>query len=159
MFDLKSIYFYFLAIQINLIKFVKKIYFSSNFYNKSLISRIPQQFYFYPNPFLLSLIANYKTYLFKINEIDSNVFWVKQKNIFEEKQLHSFLWLNLINRKSDSKYIQKLINIWIIKNSKYRKNIWENSCSICLVYCFNSSYAMDLSLSQIWKSYTLCRWQ
>ncbi len=127
MFDLKSIYFYFLALQIDLIKFFKRIYFTSNFYNKSLISKIPQQFYFYPNPLLLNLITNYKMYLFKINEIDSNVFWVKQKNISEEKKIHSFLWLNLIDRKSDSKSIQKLISIWMIKNSKYKKNIWESS--------------------------------
>ena len=127
MFDLKSIYFYFLAVQINFIKFFKKIYFASNFYNKSLVSKIPQQFYFYPNPFLLGLITNYKMYLFKINEIDSNVFWVKQKNSKEEKKIHSFLWLNLIDRKSDSKSIQKLISIWMLKNSKYKRNIWESS--------------------------------
>ncbi len=127
MFDLKSIYFYFLAVQINFIKFFKKIYFASNFYNKSLVSKIPQQFYFYPNPFLLGLITNYKMYLFKINEIDSNVFWVKQKNSIEEKKIHSFLWLNLIDRKSDSKSIQKLISIWMLKNSKYKRNIWESS--------------------------------
>ena len=68
MFNLKSIYFYFLAIQISLIKFIKKIYFSTNYYNKSLISKAPQQFYFHPNPFLLSSITNYKKYSFKISE-------------------------------------------------------------------------------------------
>ena len=91
MFNLKSIYFYFLALQISLAKFIKKIYFSTKFYNKSLISKTPQQFYFHPNPFLLSLITNYKKHLFKINEIDPNIFWVKQKNIYEEKRIHSFL--------------------------------------------------------------------
>ena len=125
--NLKSIYFYFLAIQITIVKFIKKIYFSTSIYNKTLISKTPQQFYFYPNPFLLSLITNYKNYLFKINEIDSNVFWAKHKNIFEEEKLHSFLWLSLINRKSDSKSLQKIISVWMIKNSKYKKNIWENS--------------------------------
>ncbi len=127
MFNLKSIYFYFLALRISLIKFIKRIYFSTNFYNKSLISKTPQQFFFYPNPFLLRLITNYKYHLFKINEIDPNIFWIKQKSLLEEKKLHSFLWLNLMNRKSDSKSLQKIINIWMIKNSKYKKNIWENS--------------------------------
>ena len=89
MFNLKSIYFYFLAIQISLIKFIKKIYFSTNYYNKSLISKAPQQFYFHPNPFLLSSITNYKKYSFKISEIDPNLFWVDKKKTWEEKEIHN----------------------------------------------------------------------
>ena len=64
MLNLKSIYFYFLAIQISFIKFIKKIYFSTDYYNKSLESVTPQQFYFHPNPFLLSTITSYKNFSF-----------------------------------------------------------------------------------------------
>jgi len=127
MFNLKSIYFYFLAIQISLIKFIKKIYFSTSYYNKSLVSKTPQQFYFHPNPFLLSSITNYKKYSFKIGEIDPNVFWLNKKNAWEEKELHSFLWLNLIDRKNDGKSLQKIIDVWMLKHSKYKRNIWESS--------------------------------
>ena len=125
--NLKSIYFYFLAVQISLIKFFKKIYFSTNFYNKSLISKTPQQFYFHPNPFLLSSITNYKKYSFKVSEIDPNVFWVKKKNNWEEKEIHSFLWLNLIDRKNDGKSLQKIIDVWMLKHSKYKRKVWESS--------------------------------
>ena len=125
--NLKSIYFYFLAVQISLIKFFKKIYFSTNFYNKSLISKTPQQFYFHPNPFLLSSITNYKKYSFKVSEIDPNVFWVKKKNNWEEKEVHSFLWLNLIDRKNDGKSLQKIIDVWMLKHSKYKRRVWESS--------------------------------
>ena len=124
---LKSIYFYFLAVQIYFIKSIKKIYYTTNVYNKSLVSKNPQQFFFYPNPFLLNLITTYKKNLFRISDINLNDFWVKQKNIYEEKRLNSFLWLSLIDRKSESKHIQKIINVWILKNSKYKKNIWDNS--------------------------------
>ena len=127
MFNLKSIYFYFLALQVSLIKFIKKIYFSTNFYNNSLKSKTPQQFYFHPNPFLLSSITSYTKYSFKISEVDPNVFWINRKNTWEEKELHGFLWLNLIDRKNDGKSIQKIINIWILRYSKYKRNIWENS--------------------------------
>jgi len=127
MFNLKSIYFYFLAIQITLKKFIKKIYFSTSYYNKSLISKTPQQFYFHPNPFLLASITNYKKYSFKVSEVDPNLFWIKQKNIQEEKELNSFLWLNLIDRKNDGKMLQKIINIWMLKHSNYKKDIWESS--------------------------------
>ena len=127
MFNLKSIYFYFLAVQISLIKFIKKIYFSTNYYNKSLISKTPQQFFFHPNPFLLSTITNYTKHSFKIGEIDVNLFWVKKGNNKAQTELHDFLWLNLIDRKNDGKSIQKIIDVWILKNSKYKKNIWESS--------------------------------
>tara|TARA_B110001452_G_scaffold266378_1_gene273074 strand:- start:744 stop:2390 length:1647 start_codon:yes stop_codon:yes gene_type:complete len=127
MFILKSVYFYFLALHISLIKSIKKIYFSTSYYNKSLISKTPQQFYFHPNPFLLSSITNYKKYSFKISEIDPNIFWVKQKSIESEKDRHNFLWLNLIDRKNDGKSLQKIINIWMMKHSKYKRNIWDNS--------------------------------
>tara|TARA_X000001036_G_scaffold341975_1_gene321417 strand:+ start:798 stop:2444 length:1647 start_codon:yes stop_codon:yes gene_type:complete len=127
MLNLKSIFFYFLALQISVIKFIKKIYFSTNYYNKSLLSKTPQQFYFHPNPFLLSSITNYKKYSFKISEIDPNIFWIKQKNLYWEKDRHSFLWLNLVDRKNDGISLQKIINIWITKHSKYKKNIWDSS--------------------------------
>ncbi len=127
MFNLKSIYFYFLAVQISLIKFLKKIYFTTNFYNKSLISKTPQQFYFHPNPFLLSSITNYKKYSFKISEIDPNIFWIKKKNEREEKEVHSFLWLNLIDRKNDGRSLQKIIDVWMLKHSKYKRKVWESS--------------------------------
>ena len=127
MFNLKSIYFYFLALHISTIKFLKKIYFTTNIYNNSLKSKTPEQFYFQPNPFLLSSITNYKKYSFKISELDPNIFWLKKNKIWDEKELHSFLWLNLIDRKNDGKSLQKIIDSWIIKYSKYKRNLWENS--------------------------------
>ena len=79
MFGLKSVYFYLIACQITLIKFFKKLYFSSKNYNKSLESKTPQQVYYSPNPFLLSIITSYHNQSFKINDVDPNIFWLKDK--------------------------------------------------------------------------------
>ena len=79
MFGLKGAYFYLVAIQISIIKFFKKIYFSSNQYNKSLRSKTPTQVYFNPNPFLLSIISPYKKRLFEINDVSPNDFWLEKK--------------------------------------------------------------------------------
>ena len=127
MFNLKSIYFYFLALQISLIKFIKKIYFSTDYYNKSLTSQTPQQFYFHPNPFLLSSITNYKKYSFKISEIDPNVFWLDKKRTWEEKEIHNFLWLNLIDRKNEKETIEKIVGDWVKKYGNYKKDIWNEN--------------------------------
>ena len=117
MFRLKSVYFYLIACQITLIKFLKKIYFSSKNYNSSLESKTPQQIYYNPNPFLLSIISSYSGQSFQISEIDPNIFWVEDKKK-ETDQMHSFLWLSLIDRRTDNKKIKKIIYIWMLKNSK-----------------------------------------
>jgi len=126
MFGLKSVYFYLLAAQITLIKVLKKFYFTSKNYNKSLESITPRQVYYSPNPFLLSIITSYKIQSFKINEVDPNVFWLEDEKMNSE-QAHNFLWLNLIDRKGDQKNLKKIIYIWMQRNSKYQKKIWETS--------------------------------
>ena len=126
MLGFKSVYFYLIALQITFIKFFKRIYFSSNLYNKSLETNIPKQAHYNPNPFLLSIITAYKKKSFKISEIDPNLFWL-ENNKNEINKLHNFFWLNLIDRKTDSKNIKKIIYIWILKYSKYKQKIWETS--------------------------------
>ena len=126
MLGLKSVYYYLIALQITFLKFLKKIYFSSNRYNKSLKTKTPKQANYNPNPYLLSIITSYKKESFKISEVDPNLFWIenKKKNSI---QLHNFFWLNHIDRKTDGKNIKKIIYIWMLKNSKYKKKVWETS--------------------------------
>ena len=126
MFGLKGAYFYLVAIQVTLIKFFKKIYFSTKKYNNSLKSKIPSQVFFNPNSFLLSIISPYKQSSFKISDINPNDFWFesKNKNFLEQ---HNFLWLNLIDRKTDGKNIQKIIYLWMLNYSSFKKEIWETS--------------------------------
>ena len=126
MFGLKSVYFYLIACQITFIKFFKKLYFSSKNYNKSLETESPKQVYYNPNPYLLSIITSYNSQSFKINEIDPNIFWLENKKK-DAEQMHNFFWLSLIDRKTDHSKIKKIIYIWILRNSKYKKNIWETS--------------------------------
>ena len=126
MFGLKSVYLYLIACQITLIKFLKRIYFSSQNYNRSLETKTPQQLYYNPNPFLLSIISSYNMPSFQINEIDPNIFWLKSKKK-ESEQMHNFFWLSLIDRKTDHKKLKKIIFIWMLRNSKYKKEIWETT--------------------------------
>ncbi len=125
MFGLKDAYFYLVALQVTIIKFFKKIYFSSSYYNKSLISKTPIQVYFSPNSFLLSIISPYTKRSFKINEISPNDFWLENKNK-KIAEHHNFLWLSLIDRKIDGKNIQKIIYLWILKYSNFKKKNMGN---------------------------------
>ena len=126
MFGLKSVYFYLIAYQITLIKFFKKLYYSSKNYNKSLKSKTPQQVYYNPNPFLLSIITSYNNQSFKISDVDPNIFWLEDEKKNTD-QMHNFFWLNLIDRKADHKKLKKIIYVWMLRNSKYRQRIWETS--------------------------------
>ena len=122
MLNLKSAYFYFLAIKINFLKIIRKIYFTTNIYNESLKSKIPKQFYFFPNAFLLSSFTSYKNFIFKISEINPDNFWSNKKS----KNFHNFIWLNLIDRKDNAILIRKLILTWIQKNNKYKLLTWKS---------------------------------
>ena len=126
MFGLKSVYFYLIAYQITLIKFFKKLYFFSKNYNKSLKSKTPQQVYYNPNPFLLSIITSYSNQSFKVSDVDPNSFWLEDEKKNTD-QMHNFFWLNLIDRKADHKKLKKIIYVWMLRNSKYRQRIWETS--------------------------------
>ena len=127
MISLKTAYYYTLAVKINLIKVFKKIYFTTGFYKKSLISKVPSQFFFFPNPFLMSSFSNYKKFAFQINSLDPNKFWEQNYSSKENKELHNFLWLSSIDRKDDTFTLRKIISLWNLNNLKYKPLIWETS--------------------------------
>ena len=157
MFGLKSVYFYLIACQVILIKFFKKIYFSSKNYNKSLETFTPQQVYYSPNPFLLSIITTYKKRSFKISEIDPNIFWLENKNN-DSKEMHNFFWLNLIDRKTDHKKIKKIIYIWMLKNSKYNQITWETSALSARIisWVLNIDFILNNSTFDFRKNFLGC---
>ena len=126
MFNFKAVFFYILAVKINFFNFLKKIYFTTNYYNKSLKSKTPKQLYFFPNSFLLSSFINRKIFAFKLSQININTFWAYHSTNEESQSLNSFFWLNLINRKNDGLVIQKIISIWIEDNNKYNNKNWQN---------------------------------
>ena len=101
MLDLKSIYLYLLSIKKITVKNIRKIFFSTAFYNKRLITESPTRFFFYPNPYLLSPLLNHREILLKISKFEANYFWNNSRNENDIKNLHSFLWLTLIDRKND----------------------------------------------------------
>ena len=123
----RTVYYYILAVKINVIKIFKKIYFKTKFYKKSLISKVPSQFFFFPNPFLMSFFSNYKKFAFQIKDLDPDKFWDQNYSHKEKKELHNFLWLSSIDRKDDASTLRKIISLWNLNNLKYKSLIWETS--------------------------------
>ena len=127
MLNFKAAYFYLIAVKILLVRFLKNIYFSTNYYKKSLKTKLPEQLYFYPNPLLLSSFISQKIFTFKLSKINIDTFWDTFETQKEEEELNVFFWLNLINRKNDGSIIQQIISDWIKNNIKYKKKNWDNS--------------------------------
>jgi len=90
MLDLKSVYLYFLSIKKITTKSIREIFFSTNFYNKLLLSHNPSRFFFYPNPYLLSPLLNHKDLLLKISKFEANYFWNNSKDDNEKKKSTQF---------------------------------------------------------------------
>ena len=146
MLDLKGIYIYLLSLQKITTKYLREIFFSTPFYNKLLLSEIPSRFFFYPNPHLLSPLLNHKDSLIKLSKFEANYFWIASKDNNETKNLHGFLWLNLIDRKNEKETLQKIIDDWIKKYGDYKKNIWnENILSKRLIAWISNA---DIILSK-----------
>ena len=77
---------------------------------------------------------NHKDLLVKISDEDVNNFWINILKNKERKSIHNFLWLNLVDRKNESKIIQKIIEEWIVKYNNYKKDIWsDNLISIRII--------------------------
>ncbi len=127
MISFKTAYYYILAVKINFIKIFKRIYFTTGLYRKSLISKVPSQFFFFPNPFLMSSFSNYKKFAFQINDLDPDNFWTQNYSHKEKRELHNFLWLSSIDRKDDASTLRKIISLWNQDNLKYKSLIWETS--------------------------------
>ena len=123
----KTAYYYILAVKINLIKLFKKIYFTTSFYRRTLISKVPGQFLFFLNPFLMSSFSSYKKFAFKINNLDPAKFWDQNCSSKEKGELHNFLWLSSIDRKDNASTLRKIISLWNFDNLKYKSLIWETS--------------------------------
>ena len=73
----KSIYIYILSLRKLTTKLIKEFFFSTSFYNKLLDTKVPERFFFYPNPYLLSPLLNHKDLLIKISDEDVRNFWMK----------------------------------------------------------------------------------
>ena len=123
----KNVYIYFLSLKKIILKKFIEFFFSTKYYNKSLETKIPSRFFFYPNPYLLSPLVNHSEALYKISKDNANINWDDIDKNKEKNKIHNFLWLNLVDRKNNPETIQKIIFDWSIKYGNYKKEVWNNN--------------------------------
>ena len=94
MYEFNSIKLYFFSVLKIFFSHFKKIYFRTNFYNKKLITFIPERIFYNPSTYLASSLTTISGDFYKISNTSPSALWetnVKESLQFEN--LHSFLWL------------------------------------------------------------------
>ena len=140
MLDLKSINLYFFSIKKIVLLGLKKIYYKSSIYNKTLVSPIPSRIYYHPSSHLitsLNLINNNK---YIIENFPGQNVWSLQKNKGYYNNLHSFLWLNNLDRKNKKIGIQNIISDWIKNFNNFNSDSWDfsNLSKRIIAWCSNT---------------------
>ena len=109
-----------------IINYIRKIYLSSDIYNKK-ISKTNQKILEYkPSPNLLDCLLKYEKKKNNIEDFYVNSIWTSDKiNEKDFKKLHSFFWLFSLDLKSSKKITQSIILNWIDANQNYNPKNWD----------------------------------
>tara|TARA_B100000315_G_C14556407_1_gene578361 strand:+ start:1 stop:1059 length:1059 start_codon:yes stop_codon:yes gene_type:complete len=126
MYRLKSIKLYFFSILNLFFLSFRNFYFKSNFYNKKLITYIPDRIFYNPSTHLSASLTTISSDFYKITDTSPDLLWkisIKDKQKFEN--LHSFLWLSKLDRKYSKIITKNIIQSWIKNFFNYDSNTWE----------------------------------
>jgi len=111
---LKSIKLYFFSILKLSFLSLRNYYFRSDFYNKKLITFIPNIIFYNPSSYLCASLSTIDSDFYKITNTSPELLWktsIKDRQKFEN--LHSFLWLAKLDRKNSKNITKDIIKSWI----------------------------------------------
>ena len=126
MYRLKSIKLYFFSILNLFFLSFRNFYFRTSFYNKKLITIIPDRIFYSPSTYLSTSLTTITSDFYKITNTKPELLWktnIKEKQEFEN--LHSFLWLARVDRKNNKIITKDIIRSWINIFSNYNPNTWK----------------------------------
>ena len=152
MYRFKSIKLYFFSILNLLFLSFRNIYFTTNFYNKKLISFVPDRIFYNPSTYLSSSLTTISSDFYKITNTTPELLWetnIKEKQEFET--LHSFLWLNKLDRKNNKTITKKIITSWINSFFNFELNTWDMEITAKRIIAWSSN--TDITLEDSDKIY------
>jgi len=152
MYRLKSIKLYFFSILKLFFLSFRNIYFKTNFYNKKLVTFSPDRIYYNPSTYLSTSLTTITSDFYKIINTTPKLLWktsTKEKQEFEN--LHSFLWLTKLDRKSTKIITKSIIASWINTFLNYDPNTWEMEITAKRIIAWSSN--TDITLENSDKIY------
>ena len=159
MHSLKSIKLYFLSILRLFFLSFRNYYFKSNYYNKKLITFIPDRIFYNPSSHLSASLISISSDFYKIVNISPNLLWkteIKEKRKFEN--LHSFLWLTKLDRKNSKNITKDIIKNWIDNFFNYDPNTWnmEITARRIIAWSSNTDITLEDSEQKYKEKFFLC---
>ncbi len=131
---------------------LRNYYFSSNFYNKKLITFIPDRIFYNPSSYLSGSLITVSYDFYKINSNTPHDLW---KINLDDKQkfdnLHSFLWLTKLDRKNSKIITKNIIKSWIDNFFNYHTNVWDMEITARRIIAWVSN--IDITLENSDKFY------
>jgi len=152
MHKLKSIKLYFFSIlKLSSLSF-RNYYFTSHFYNKKLITFIPNRIFYSPSPHLSASLTTVSYDFYKITNTPLEMLWkAHAKDIQKFKNLHSFLWLTKVDRKNSKIITKDIIKSWMNNFFNYTPNAWEMEITAKRIIAWASN--TDITLEDSDKAY------
>ena len=149
MYRLKSIKLYFFSIIKLFILSIKNFYFRSNFYNKKLITFIPDRIFYSPSTYLSASLITINNNFYKIANTTPKILWeTSTKHKLKFENLHSFLWLTRLDRKNSKTITKNLIKSWINIFFNYDPNTWEMEITAKRIIAWSSNTDITLENSE-----------
>ena len=117
--------YFFLIFKFFLLK-LKILYFKSNFYNKKFSNNLPTKFSYKPSLHIINSLTSFNKKKIKIENYTLNSLWkLRSKNKLEFQNLHNFLWLTLLDIKTNKTSAQTIIENWIDNNNDFDEETWK----------------------------------
>jgi len=148
MYGLRSIKLYFYSIFKLFFLSLRNFYFKTSFYNKKLITFIPDRFFYNPSTYLTASLTSASYDFYKITDTSPDLLWktnIKDKLKFEN--LHSFLWLTRLDRKNSKIITKDIIKSWINFFFNYEPNTWSMEITARRIIAWSSNTDITLENS------------
>jgi len=142
---LKSIKLYFFFILDLFFLSFRNFYFKSNYYNKKLVTFIPDRIFYKPSTYLAASLTTSINDFYKLNNTESELLWkidIKDKLKFEN--LHNFLWLSKLDRKNSKAVTKNIIESWIDNFFNYHPETWSMEITAVRIIAWTSNTDITL---------------
>jgi len=152
MYGLKSIKLYFFSILNLFFLSFRNLYFKSNFYNKKLITFIPERTFYNPSTYLSTSLTTFSNDFYKITDMAPELLWeINSKDKVKFENLHSFLWLAKLDRKNSKTITKNIIKSWIKFFFNYDPSTWKMEITAKRIIAWSSN--IDITLQDADKIY------
>ena len=131
----------------------KKIYQSSNFYEKKISKTFKNYFQYKPSPHLLSSIIKYQNKKYRIEDFVVDTIWQKKMSKKDYEKLNNFFWFFSLDLKSSKETTRSVIKNWVKDNGRYNKRSWEFDITSKRIIAWLSNYQLTYEDSD--KEYRL----